>query len=309
MVAPVKFRLTPEKEATRSQWLYRQFIEKTPPLTRKNVDLTDKTAIVTGSNTGLGLETARHLLSLGLTKLILAVRTVSKGEQARKELLVKQGAGSRQIDVWELNMSSYDSIIKFAERTKTLGHVDIAVLNAGHFKELETFDPSTGYEVCIQVNYLSTVLLAVLLLPQLKAKPGSQQPGRLVLLSSDMAAWAKFTERTERPILAAYKKKAEKWDMGERYGTSKLLGQLFVSKLADLVPASDVTIDMINPGLCYGTQLTRDGDGRFKGLLFKGAFRAFGKPASVGALAIVHAAVSFGEAAHGQYTEDGNLRP
>lgn len=307
MAAP-KFRLTPEKQASRSQWVYRQFLGKTPPLTKSDVDLAGETAIVTGSNTGLGLETARQLLDLGLSRLILAVRTVSKGEKAREGLLANRDAASCQIDVWGLDMSSYDSITKFAERAKSLDRLDIAVLNAGHFKELETFSPSTGYEECMQVNYLSTILLTMLLLPLLKAKPGSQ-PGRLVLLSSDMASWAKFTERTERPILASYKKKANKWDMGERYATSKLLGQLFVTKLVERIPASAVTIDLVNPGLCYGTELARDGDGRLKGLLVKGAFRAFGKPRAVGALSIVHAAVSFGESAHGQYTEDGEIRP
>ncbi|KUL86371.1 hypothetical protein ZTR_08619 [Talaromyces verruculosus] len=307
-MATPQFRLTPEKEASRSQWLHRQFCAKTPPLTKKDVDLTGKTAIVTGSNTGLGLETARHLLNMGLTRLILAVRTVSKGEKAREGLLAERDPSSCQIDVWNLDMSSYDSIIKFVERAKTLSRLDIAVLNAGHFKELETFNQSTGYEECIQINYLSTILLLMLLLPLLKAKPG-ENPGRAVVVSSDMAAWAKFTERKERPILTTYKKKAARWDMGERYGTSKLLGQLFVTKLAGQIPASSVIVDLVNPGLCYGTDLARDGDGRFKGLLFKAAFRVFGKPAAVGALAIVHAAVSFGESAHGQYSEDGELKP
>ncbi|EED21269.1 short-chain dehydrogenase, putative [Talaromyces stipitatus ATCC 10500] len=307
-MATPQFRLTPEKEASRSQWLHRQFLGKTPPLTKNDVDLTGKTAIVTGSNTGLGLETAGHLLDLGLTRLILAVRTVSKGERAREGLLAKRDPASCQIDVWNIDMSSYDSITEFVERAKTLDRLDIAVLNAGHFKELETFNSSTGYEECIQINYLSTMLLTILLLPLLKANPGAH-PGRLVIVSSDMAAWAKFTERTERPILAAYKKKAAKWDMGERYATSKLLGQLFITKLADQIPASAVIVDLVNPGLCYGTDLARDGDGRLKGLLFKAAFRTFGKAPAIGALAIVHAAVSFDESAHGQYTEDGELRP
>lgn len=306
-MAPPQFSITPEKEASKSQWLYRQLLGKTPALA-KHVNLSGKTAIVTGSNSGLGLETARQLLSLGLSKLILAVRSESKGEAARIELLADKEEGSGEIEVWNLDLSSYGSITQFADRAKTLDHLDIAILNAGLFQAKETFSPSTGYEQCVQINYLSSILLMTLLLGALKAKPGVH-PGRLVLVSSDTAGWVTFKEQKSRPILAAFKEKAEKWDMQERYGTSKLLGQFYLTELAKKVPASVVTIDAVNPGFCHGTALTRDGNGTLAGSIVNGVRRVIGKPSTVGALSIVHAAVSFGQEAHGQYTEDGEIRP
>lgn len=306
-MAPPQFSITPEKEASRSQWLYRQLLAKTPPLAQ-DVNLSGKVAIVTGSNSGLGLETARQLVRLGLSKLILAVRSESKGQAARKELLADTGAAPEEIEVWNLDLSSYESITQFADRAKALHRLDIAILNAGLFQAKETFNPDTGYEQCVQVNYLSSMLLMTLLLGALKPKPGAP-PGRLVLVSSDTAAWVNFKERDARPILPIFKKKAEKWDMQERYGVSKLLGQFYLKELAKRVPASVVTIDAVNPGFCYGTALTRDGDGTLTGALINGFRRIVGKPSSVGALSIVHAAVSFGEDAHGQYTEDGEIRP
>jgi NAD(P)-dependent dehydrogenase (short-subunit alcohol dehydrogenase family) len=45
-----------------------------------------KTVIVTGANTGLGLETARHFTRLGAEKVIIACRTISKGEAAKKSI-------------------------------------------------------------------------------------------------------------------------------------------------------------------------------------------------------------------------------
>ncbi|KAL7802205.1 putative short-chain dehydrogenase [Trichoderma aethiopicum] len=306
-MAPPKFSITPEKEASRSQWLYRQLLAKTPPLAQ-DANLSGKVAIVTGSNSGLGLETARQLVRLGLSKLILAVRSESKGEAARKELLADTGAAPEEIEVWNLDLSSYESITQFADRAKALHRLDIAILNAGLFQAKETFNPATGYEQCVQVNYLSSMLLMTLLLRALKPKPGAP-PGRLVLVSSDTAAWVDFKERDSRPILPIFKKKAEKWDMQERYGVSKLLGQFYLTELAKRVPPSVVTIDAVNPGFCYGTALTRDGDGTLTGALINGFRRIVGKPSSVGALSIVHAAVSFGEDAHGQYTEDGEIRP
>ncbi|EGR47001.1 uncharacterized protein TRIREDRAFT_40808, partial [Trichoderma reesei QM6a] len=294
-------------EASRSQWLYRQLLGKTLPLAQ-DVTLSGKVAIVTGSNSGLGLETARQLLRLGLSKLILAVRSESKGEAARKELLADTGAAPEEVAVWNLDLSSYESITQFAEKAKALDRLDIAILNAGLFQAKETFNPNTGYEQCVQINYLSSMLLMTLLLDALKPKSGAS-PGRLVLVSSDTAAWVEFKERELRPILSNFKKKSEKWDMQERYGVSKLLGQFYLTELAKRVPASIVTIDAVNPGFCYGTALTRDGDGTLTGALINGFRRIVGKPSSVGALSIVHAAVSFGQDAHGQYTEDGEIRP
>ncbi|KAK1243334.1 hypothetical protein MKX07_003962 [Trichoderma sp. CBMAI-0711] len=306
-MAPPQFSITPEKEASRSQWLYRQLLGKTSPLAQ-DVNLSGKVAIVTGSNSGLGLETARQLLRLGLSKLILAVRSESKGETARKELLADTGAAPEEIEVWNLDLSSYESITQFADKAKTLDRLDIAILNAGLFQAKETFNPNTGYEQCVQINYLSSMLLMTLLLGALKPKPGAS-PGRLVLVSSDTAAWVEFKERELQPILPIFKTRSEKWDMQERYGVSKLLGQFYLTELAKRVPASVVTIDAVNPGFCYGTALTRDGDGTLTGALINGFRRIVGKPSSVGALSIVHAAVSFGKDAHGQYTEDGEIRP
>ncbi|TFB01796.1 Short chain dehydrogenase yanD [Trichoderma ghanense] len=306
-MAPHQFSLTPEKEASKSQWLYRQLLGRTPPLAQ-DVNLSGKVAIVTGSNSGLGLETARQLLRLGLSKIILAVRSEPKGEAARKKLLADTGAAPEEIEVWNLDLSSYESITQFADRAKVLDRLDIAVLNAGLFQAKETFNPATGYEQCVQINYLSSMLLMTLLLGALKPKPGAS-PGRLVLVSSDTAAWVNFKEQESRPILPIFKKKAEKWDMQERYGVSKLLGQFYLTELAKRVPASVVTIDAVNPGFCYGTALTRDGNGTLTGALVNGFRRIVGKPSSIGALSIVHAAVSFGEEVHGQYTEDGEIRP
>lgn len=307
-MAPPHFSISPEKQASRSQFFHRQLFGKTPPLAKENGSLSGKTAIVTGSNSGLGLETARQLLGLGLDKLILAVRSETKGEAARKELLARQDTGSCEIEVWNLDMSSYDSITQFANKARSLDRLDIAILNAGVFQAKEVFNSSTGYEECVQINYFASALLMTLLLSALKAKPGAH-PGRLVLVSSDTAGWAEFKEQTSRPILAAFKEKAEKWNMQERYGTSKLLGQFYLTELAKKVPASVVTIDAVNPGFCYGTALTRGGDGTLMGMIVNGVRRIIGKSSAVGALSIVHAAVNFGEEVHGQYVEDGEIRP
>ncbi|KAK5637400.1 hypothetical protein RRF57_013112 [Xylaria bambusicola] len=298
------FKITPEKEATISQYFYRQLFGKTPVLARKDVDLAGKTAIVTGSNTGIGLEAARQLLDLGLSKIILAVRDVAKGETARKEL--SAGRDRADIEVWSLDLASYSSILEFSHRAKTLDHLDIVILNAGLYKVTESFNTSTGFEEAVQVNYLSNVLLMCLLLPTLKKK-AQMPPARMVLVSSDTAAWVHF--KPTGPILASFKLKAEKWNMQERYGTTKLLGQMFVTILSKYVSPSIVTINASNPGFCYGTELQREGAGQFLGYVVAIITRLIGKPVTLGARTIVHAACNFGAEVHGQYVEDGEIRP
>ena len=106
------FDISPEKEASTSQYLYRQLFVTPPVLSKSKFNLTGKTAVVTGSNIGLGLECVRQLLDLGLSKLILAVRDESKGETACKELSTGRGRAAGAIEVWKLDLSSYDSIVR-----------------------------------------------------------------------------------------------------------------------------------------------------------------------------------------------------
>ncbi|KAK5629538.1 hypothetical protein RRF57_005253 [Xylaria bambusicola] len=166
-------------------------------------DLVGKTAIVTGSSSGIGLECARQLLARGLSKLILAVRDEKKGAIARDDLASGWDLKPGAIEVWHLDYSSYDSITSFADRAKVLETLDIVVLNAGIYRIPRVILP-TGHEEDIQVNYLSTALLTILLLPILDVKkhPGTK-PGRLTVVSSSVAAWSRFKlPQDGRPLLA-----------------------------------------------------------------------------------------------------------
>lgn len=174
------------------QYLFRQFFVTPKAVSRSEVDLSGKTAIVTGSNIGLGLECSRQLLDLGLSKLVLAVRDETKGETARASLREGRKLEDSIIEVWKLDLSSYDSVTKFAERARTLEHLDIAVLNAGVYKVEFTTNTVTGYEEDVQVNYLSTALLTILLLPIIKAKKVGES-GRITIVSSDTAGVCTFS--------------------------------------------------------------------------------------------------------------------
>ncbi|KAI0188069.1 NAD(P)-binding protein [Astrocystis sublimbata] len=279
--SPPPFDTSPEARATVGATLWRQLFVIPPRV--ENVDLTGKAAIVTGSNGGIGLECARQLLDLGLSRLILAVRSEEKGERAKTSLLTNSQRQDISIEVWSLDMLSYESTIAFAARAQTLGRLDIAVLNVGilkqNYQSINAHSPSSGggHEETIQVNVISTILLSVLLLPVLRPKTASDAaPGRLVVVTSDVASFAKFKERVSQPLLPSFDD-PDSFSSFERYCTSKLLGQLAISELAKRVNPSKV---IITP-----------------------------QPWIVGTRTIIAAAVKFGPEANGQYFEDGKLQP
>lgn len=193
------FDVRPETRASTLHFLYRQVFVKVPPISRCDADLEGTRAIVTGSNVGLGLETARQLLDPGV-KVILAVRDEFKGREACQQLSEGRHLLSESIEVWQVDLSSYDSIIQFVNRAQDLQSLDMAILNAGVYNVHESFS-STGFEESIQINYLSDVLLALVLLPVVKEKRSGSRPGRIVWVTSDTAAWATFEERMSKPLL------------------------------------------------------------------------------------------------------------
>ncbi|KAL8636359.1 MAG: hypothetical protein Q9228_006238 [Teloschistes exilis] len=287
------------------RFLYRQFF-LTPSATDPHQhSLEGRTGIVTGSNIGLGLEASRQLLSLRISRLILAVRDLSKGEKARRELA--RAAPWAIIEVWQLDLSSYASVQAFARRCDTLPKVDLAILNAGILKVEMQINQSTGHEEVLQVNYLSTALLAILLLPILAKSSEKSKAGRLTIVGSETAEWAKFQERTSKPILAAFNE-PRYFDLQDRYYTSKLLEEFFVTSLCRTVPRSKVVVNIVNPGFCYGSGLHTEVTGAL-GVVFGIYKRIIGRSTAVGARTLVNAAVVQGEQSHGRYLSDCAMAP
>lgn len=221
----------------------------------KDTDVSGKVAIVTGSNTGIGFEAARQLLSFKLSRLILAVRSVSKGEAAAQKL--RTSYPKAQVEVWELDVSSYESILALTKRCETeLSRLDIAILNAGRSKG--KYDAvSTGHEESIQVNYLSTALLSILLLPILRPKSSPGVPGRLTISGSGMSMTAAFPSMPKSSIIASLDD-PKGFEQRQWYARSKLLLQAFLIELEKRVSADDVVVNIADPGFTPGTEFARD---------------------------------------------------
>ncbi|KAK8101792.1 short-chain dehydrogenase [Apiospora kogelbergensis] len=283
-----KYDISPEKEGSKLQFFRRQFLETPKPVKPGEVDLTGKTALVTGCNGGVGLECCRQLRALGLSRLILAVRDTDKGQRAVDDL-AKAPHPHSTMEVWKLDMSSYESIGLLVERAKSLDRIDIVVLNAAITRLNWTCNQATGHEENIQVNYLSTMLLTTQLLPVLKSKiPVQAGPSRLVIVTSDAAAWTTFPEQDEDPLLPALDKPG-KIDMTNRHFTSKLMQLFFLQELANRVPPTTAIITATTPGLVHSTMSTRDLQGTVAGFFSRIALRLIGYSPEVGARQLVDA--------------------
>lgn len=110
------------------QWVRDQFLDL--PLVSENLE--GRIVIVTGANSGLGFECAMHFLRMRPAKLILAVRSIEKGQAAALRMIDEtKETRSDVVDVWQLDMASFVSVQAFAQRVETLPRLDIAVLNSG----------------------------------------------------------------------------------------------------------------------------------------------------------------------------------
>ncbi|KIW62684.1 hypothetical protein PV04_10837 [Phialophora macrospora] len=283
--------------------LYSQFFG-TPPSPTKS--FANQVVIVTGSNVGLGFEAARHFYRLNCAKLILAVRTVSKGQAAKEDIVrsVKHRSdGAEAIDVWPLDLCSTKSTLAFADRVqKELPRLDAVVENAGIFNP--GWIVSEGFEQTIQVNVLNTFLLALSILPKLtetKQNYPTSSP-HLEIVSSEGHRLTKFKELNDPDIYAALNEQ-KRFDAMQRYSTSKLIEVLFVRELVfRLGTPSPVTITLVNPGMCY-SDIFRNGSA----IAVAGAYLMrllLARSTEVGARTLMYGACA-GPESHGQMMSDG----
>lgn len=144
------------------EFLQSQLFTEVPVPTKK---FTGQTIIVTGSNTGLGLEAARRFVLLEAARVILAVRSIPKGKEAAARL--EESTGTKGVvEVWELDLTSYASVQTFAKQSRSLERLDVLVNNAGVM--MYNFVLAEKDDSLITVNAVSPLLLSMLLLPKMR---------------------------------------------------------------------------------------------------------------------------------------------
>lgn len=279
------------------------------------ISFAGKTVLVTGANTGLGFEAALKYAALGADKVILAVRSAAKGDEAKRRILQRTGRSTDAVAVLTVDLGELASVQRFSRAlAQEARHLDVALLNAGLGNP--AFEASAaGWDAAVQVNVLSTTLMAVLLLPLLRATAAARgRATHLTLVNSHghRAVREDWLSRAGGRLLRAANDE-DGWDPRRSYAMVKLLGMavmLALARATSPLGASGqqpgVIVNAVCPSLCK-TDL-----GRNFGLLSKiqgNIFQAiFARTAEEGARSLV-SATALGPESHGRFWHHDVLSP
>ncbi|KAL3482488.1 hypothetical protein BJX99DRAFT_217175 [Aspergillus californicus] len=233
------------------------------PPTDPTTSFAGKTVVLTGATAGLGYQAALKFLNLGVECLIIGSRDLERGEATKAEL-EQRTHRHHVIQVFELDMNTFQSVHDFVTRINNyVKRVDIVLLNAGLWNRVYTVSPE-GWEESLQVNTLSTCLLAILLLPKLRSCSTPENPTHMTIVSSQqfvrVQAQAIQTESSMLRLL----NDAGQFTGPKQYGASKLLLEFVIKTMAARLLNEDGTVPVIvntvSPGLCassLGRQYTK----------------------------------------------------
>lgn len=127
-------------------------------------------------NPSIGYEAVLHFARSSASRIIIASRNLSKCQTAAEKVYSDVPSYRGRVDVMELDLASFASVIAFCNKVnEDKGRLDIVLANAGMSK-LAFAKTKDGYEEIMQVNGLSTALMAVLLLPKLEQTAGMGVP-------------------------------------------------------------------------------------------------------------------------------------
>jgi NAD(P)-dependent dehydrogenase (short-subunit alcohol dehydrogenase family) len=204
-----------------------------------------RVAIVTGSSSGIGLETAR-ILALKKATVIVAVRNLKKGRAVVKTIMGE--APNADVCVMELDLADLDSVRRFARTFKQeYSRLDLLINNAGVMVPPHS-QTADGFELQMGTNHIGHFALTGLLIDLLKQTPGS----RVLNVSS----LAHKMGRLDFDDLDWQKRKYKKW---QAYGDSKLANLYFTYALQKKLGNgnADVTVAAAHPGWT-ATELQRN---------------------------------------------------
>ena len=202
----------------------------------KGIDLTGKTAIVTGGHSGLGLETTRALRSAGATVVVPA----RFPDRARDML-----AGIDGVEIEQLDLIDPASIDAFTGRFLATGRPLHILVNSAGIQNVPLTRDARGYEAQFAINHLGHFQLATRLWPALRQAAGA----RVVTVS----AWAHHLSPV---VLDDPNFERREYDGWLGYGQSKTANILFAVGLDQRGEADDIRGFSLHPGLIIGTNLS-----------------------------------------------------
>lgn len=244
-------------------------------------DLSERTMIVTGASSGLGLILTRHLAGHGAT-VLMAVRDVGKGERVRRELVSARPGGV--LEVWPLDLLDLDSVRRFADGIRDDGRpIDALINNGGIYNRPRRLSPQ-GHESQFATNHLGHFALTGLLLEGLAR---GDDP-RVVTVGS-------FVYRRSKGLDFDDLQGEKRYSPLGAYVQSKLANALFGLELERRLRAAESPVRsfIAHPGMAT-TPLQQSTNSAAERLFAKAMALLMARPAEQGVLPILYATAAPG---------------
>ncbi|MFU8866633.1 oxidoreductase [Natronococcus sp.] len=259
-------------------------------------DQSGRTIVVTGANSGIGLETTRELARNG-ARVIMACRDTDRAEQAARD--VRRDAPDADLRVEECDLADLESVRAFADRLDDV-EIDVLINNAG-VMAIPRSETEDGFETQFGVNHLGHFALTGLLLENLATD--GDEPARVVTVSSAVH------ERGEIQFEDLHGERS--YDEWSAYAQSKLANVLFAYELERRFLTAGLNADSmaVHPGYA-NTNLQYRGPEQRGSRLRMAAMKLLNavvaQPSADGALPTLYAATAL-EAEGGAYYGPGGF--
>jgi len=210
-----------------------------------SVDLSEKVILVTGANTGIGLESARELARMGAT-VVMSGRNREATAAAATE--IRGSTGNSRVETLVADLSIMRSVKKLADDFREKhDRLDVLLNNAGLIMG-DRRVTADGFETTFAVNHLAPFLLTRELTGELKANA----PSRVVTVAS--IAHRRIPGLDFDDLMSE-----KKYEAFDAYSKSKLANILFTRSLARRLEGTWITANCLHPGVIR-TSWGRDGD-------------------------------------------------
>ena len=202
-------------------------------------DLSGRTCVVTGANSGLGLEASRQLAELG-ADVVMVGRNPERLEPARASVEQSARAGA-SITTEVIDLSSLESVRAGAARLLAgNSKIDVLVNNAGVLLDSRQVS-ADGIELTLATNVLGPFLLTELLVPALAAAAIDHQPARIINVSSG----GMYSEAVKLDDLQSAR---EKWSGSAVYARTKRMQVMLTEYWASKFAGDGIVVHAMHPG-------------------------------------------------------------
>ena len=199
-----------------------------------DVDMSDKICLVTGANSGLGLETSKQLARLG-ARVYMLVRDPVRGEKARQE--VCKYAGHSDVALKVVDLSHFKDVRDFVDGfLETESRLDVLINNAGVLLDQRECTED-GVERTFATNILGPFLMTNLLLPLMK----DSMPARIINVSSG----GMYAQKLDLERLRA---EEGPFNGVIAYAQTKRAQVILTELLAERLEDQGVTVSAMHPG-------------------------------------------------------------